>query len=149
MYLEITFTEGHYTRSRILKTDKELTEKQVKVYYQEFCKANKMWINYVTPWGDEILQWVKRENVPVDIYSINRMYSYNAKATEYAEKYGIITYKLQNNYMIFYQNYYNKECLGGKWVNKPCTYKRIVDLDTLNVESVQLKRLQKSGWDNI
>lgn len=77
------------------------------------------------------------------------MLDYNNLALLHAEKYGIITYKVKNFYMIYNQNYYNKEFFNGKWTSKPCTYQRIVDLRTNTIQSKKLKRLQKDGWDNV
>lgn len=74
---------------------------------------------------------------------------YEQRALEYVERYGIITYKLKGKYIIYNQNYNNKECIGGKWKLNPCTYQRTVDLDTLEVTSKKLQRLQKNGWDNV
>lgn len=73
---------------------------------------------------------------------------YKQRALEYAEKYGIITYKVIGNKMIYNVNFYNSEFIG-KWVRKPCTMQRTVNLDTMEVTSKQLQRLQKNGWDNV
>ena len=73
---------------------------------------------------------------------------YEQRALEYAEKYGVVTYKVVGNKMIYNVNFYNSEFIG-KWVRKPCTVQRAVNLDTMEVTSKQLKRLQKNGWDNV
>ena len=73
---------------------------------------------------------------------------YKQRALEYAEKYGIITYKVIGNKMIYNVNFYNSEFIG-KGVRKPCTVQIAVNLDTMEVTSKQLKRLQKNGWDNV
>lgn len=74
---------------------------------------------------------------------------YEQLAIEYAEKYGIISYRIIGNKMKFNQNYYNKEFIKGKWRNNPCTYQRVLDLDTMQLNTIKLKRLQKDGWNNI
>lgn len=73
---------------------------------------------------------------------------YEELATRYAEQYGIIVYKVKGKYMIYNQNYYNSEYLG-KWVRKPCTMQRTVNLDTFEVQSRQLQKLQPNGWHNV
>lgn len=77
--------------------------------------------------------------------------SYQEKAQIYAESYGIITYHLEGNKMIYYQNYrepqYNH--IKGKWEDNPTTYKRIVNLDTYDNSTEKLQRLNKEGWDNV
>ncbi len=75
--------------------------------------------------------------------------TYTNKALQYAERYGIITYKVKGKYMIYNQNYSNSEFMGGKWVSKPCTYQTVVDLETGNESRNKLQRLQKNGWDNV
>lgn len=74
---------------------------------------------------------------------------YDDKALKYAEHYGIITYRVKGNTMIYNQNYNNTEFINGRWVSKPCTYQTIVNLDTGNELRNKLKRLQKDGWDNV
>lgn len=66
------------------------------------------------------------------------MIDYMSLATRYAEKYGIITFRV--NVTLSTQ--------GGKWVSKPYTVQRTVNLDTRKVSSVRLQRLQKNDWDN-
>lgn len=39
---------------------------------------------------------------------------YEQKALEYAEHYGILTYRIKGSFMIYNQNRRNKEFLGGK-----------------------------------
>ena len=73
---------------------------------------------------------------------------YNDLAREHAERFGIVDYRVKGRYMIYNQNYHNKEFIG-KWVSKPCTYQRRVNLDTMEIETVKLKRLQKDGWANV
>ena len=73
---------------------------------------------------------------------------YEQKALDYANKYGIITYKVVGNKMIYNVNFYNSE-FKGKWVRHPCTVQRTVNLDTFEVTSKQLQRVQKNGWNNI
>ncbi len=72
--------------------------------------------------------------------------NYDEIALAYAEKYCIILYKVKGRYMIYNQNYYNSEFIG-KWIRKPCTYQRTVNLDTMEVTSRQLQRINKDGWN--
>lgn len=74
---------------------------------------------------------------------------YEQKALQYAEHYGIITYKVTGNTMIYNQNYRNSECINGKWRDNPCTYQRRINLDTMETTTIKLKRLNKNGWDNV
>lgn len=80
---------------------------------------------------------------------MNKKEYYEQKALEYAEYYGILTYKVKGSFMIYNQNRRNKEFLGGKWVENPCTYQIKVNLDTMQTTVLQLRRLQKDGWDNV
>jgi RimJ/RimL family protein N-acetyltransferase len=74
---------------------------------------------------------------------------YNEKAIKYAERYGIVTYRLKGKYLIYNQNYKNTEFIDGKWRDNHCTYQRTVDLETLQETSKKLERLQRNGWDNV
>lgn len=74
---------------------------------------------------------------------------YINKALKYAEYYGIITYRVKGSFMIYNQNRRNKEFIGGKWTENPCTYQIRVNLDTMRTEALKLKRLRKDGWDNV
>ena len=75
--------------------------------------------------------------------------NYELKAAEYAERYGIVTYRVTNKTMIYYQNYNNSEFRNGRWVKKPCTYKRTVNLDDMSVKSDLMSRVNSEGWDNV
>lgn len=79
---------------------------------------------------------------------MNKKDIYEEKALQYSERYGITTYKVIGNKMIQNQNYYNNEFIG-KWIKKPCTYQRTVNLDTMETTSKKLQRLQKNGWNNV
>lgn len=74
---------------------------------------------------------------------------YNNKALQYAEHYGIITYRVKGKYMIYNQNYNNSEFVNGKWTKNPCTYQRTINLETGEESSRKLGRMQKNGWDNV
>lgn len=74
---------------------------------------------------------------------------YELLARQYAEKYGIVTYKVSSNCMIYNQNYKNTEYNGKRYVSKPCTYRRTVNLDTGVTTTEKLQRLVKNGWDNV
>lgn len=81
--------------------------------------------------------------------ALNRKNYYEDRALAYAERYGIITYRVKGNTMIFNQNYRNSEVINGKWMSKPCTYQEVVNLDTMKSTRRKLGRLQKDGWDNV
>ena len=72
---------------------------------------------------------------------------YNQIALMYAQQFGILDYKVKGKYMIFNQNYINREFVGT-WISKPCTYQRKVNLDTLKTETIKLKRTNRNGWNN-
>ena len=74
---------------------------------------------------------------------------YDALALSYAEHYGILTYKVSGNLMIYNQNYQNNEFIGGRWQANPYTYQRTVNLDTMEVTTKKLQRMNKNGWDNV
>lgn len=80
---------------------------------------------------------------------MNKKDYYNNKALGYAEHYGILTYRIKDNLMIYNQNYNNTEFVGNKWVKNPCTYQRTINLDTGEETSKKLHRLQKDGWNNV
>ena len=62
------------------------------------------------------------------------------KATLYAEKYGILDYKVIGKTMVYYSNY----------LNENTTYKVTVNLETMKENSrVPLKRYYKKGNMNI
>lgn len=102
----------------------------------------------------ELKKEIKNDHITVNNLTLtkdNKLISnkdYNQIALEYAEKYGIITYKVKDNYMIYNQNYKNSEFIG-KWVEKPYTMQRKVNLETMQTDSIKLKRVQKDGWDNV
>lgn len=68
---------------------------------------------------------------------------YESAAVFYAEKWGILSYKVKGNKMIFNQNY-KEDCFGHC-----ATYQRIFNLDTKVTETKKLQRLQKDGWQNV
>lgn len=70
-------------------------------------------------------------------------------ALSYAETYGIVEYKVVGRYMIYYQNYNDKEFRAGGWRSKTYTMKRTVDLDNMKTTSEKLNRLNKIGWVNV
>lgn len=74
---------------------------------------------------------------------------YKLLADAYAEQYGIIKYRIKGKYMIYNQNYKNREFLNGKWVYNPTTYQRKVNLETGNTETTRLKRVVADGWLNV
>lgn len=139
---EVTFKRDNaYDLSRVLRSNTKLTEKQIASYYSKFCKVNYFKFFKVSDVTGKIL--------PIDTYNSDCPDYYTFKALCYAESKGIVSYRVKNNYMIFNQNYSNKECIGGSWVENPCTYQRAVDLDTGVVTTNKLQRLQKDGWNNV
>lgn len=67
---------------------------------------------------------------------------YEQRALEYAERYGIIDYKVQNNLMIYKVSY-------PAYLSQPhYTVKRTVNLDTGEVKSEMMKRYSKEGEHN-
>ena len=149
-YIDVSFSDGYATRSRILNINEKystsINKEKVEKYYSKYCRINKLKVFSITHLNDK---QAKRYSVdsPVDIYSDNTDF-YTQKALEYAEKYGIITYKVDGKYLIYNQNY-NANEFKGKWTRKPHTMQRRVDLDTMAVESRKLDRVQKNGWDNV
>lgn len=75
--------------------------------------------------------------------------SYEDKAVVYAESYGIVTYHLENNLLIYYQNYREPEVINHRIIDNVATYKRIVDLNTYATISERMKELVAEGWDNV
>ena len=74
--------------------------------------------------------------------NITKQSNYTAKATLYAEKYGIIEYTTTAStmiYLISYPAYLN---------NKRYTVKATVDLNTMQEQREQLKRYNKAGVYN-
>jgi len=61
------------------------------------------------------------------------------KALKYAEKYGIIDYKVTDNIMIYYSSY----------VGEHTTYKCIVDLTTFHETRQAMKRYNKKHINNV
>ena len=139
--VEVTFKVSSGCTVRILRSDTKLTEKQIASYYSKFCKANNCKFDLVS--------CVTNNNLPIDTYDSSCPDYYAFKALCYAENKGILKYRVKNSYMIFNQNYSNKECIGGSWVENPCTYQRTVDLDSGVVTTKKLQRLQKDGWSNV
>lgn len=75
--------------------------------------------------------------------------NYNNIALAYAERYGIITYKLKGKIMEYNQNYKNNEFINGAWRSKCFTIKRFINLETGDIASKRLSRLVADGWDNV
>lgn len=65
------------------------------------------------------------------------------RATEYAEKYGILDYTIKGNRMIYYANY-------PEYLNEPRkTYKVIVRLNTMKEERQKLSYWNPKGNANL
>ena len=65
------------------------------------------------------------------------------KALEYAEKYGILDYKIKGNRMIYYANY-------PEYLSEPRkTYKVTVRLDTMKEERQKLTKWRAEGNSNM
>lgn len=71
------------------------------------------------------------------------MTHYDQNALQYAEKYGIISYRVTGRYMI-----YNKSF--PKYLrNEAYTVQFKIDLDTMScIKSTTLKRVMKDGYNN-
>ena len=69
--------------------------------------------------------------------------NYTDRADTFAETYGIITYKVSGRNMIFYANYYTDYTH-----KKAITYKCVVNLDTMKEKRTELKKLNRTGWEN-
>lgn len=71
------------------------------------------------------------------------MSRYDSIALQYAERYGIITYKVKGNLMIFYKSY--RAYLN----NKAYSVKHTINLTT-GVETTKvLKKLVREGFQNV
>lgn len=138
--IEVVFKTRAGNKSRKLSTPTKLTAEQVKNFYKKFCRRNNCEFKLMQAATDKL--------IPLDYYMSDGDF-YDSKALRYAEHYGILTYKVKNNIMIYNQNYYNKEFINGKWIENPCTYQRTIDLDDGLEKSKRLQRLQKDGWDNV
>lgn len=139
-FLEVVFKTNSGYASRLLRTKSSLTNQQVQSFYSKFCKFNNCRV--------EAVKDATNNNLQVDIYMSDCNY-YESKALIYAEEYGIISYKVKDNIMIYNQNYSEDEFIRGKWTSKPCTYQRLLNLDSGNTDTRKLQRLQKDGWDNV
>lgn len=69
--------------------------------------------------------------------------NYELKAQFYAEKWGILSYRVKGNLMIYNQNY-REDCFGNY-----ATYQRIVNLDTNTTTIKKLQKRFKDGWNNV
>ena len=68
---------------------------------------------------------------------------YEERAIQWAERYGIVEYRVQGNKMIYVQTY------GGGY-EKPYTMKSTINLDTMTTESrVKLRRMSRKGYYNV
>lgn len=76
------------------------------------------------------------------------MSDYELKAQRFAERYGIVDYDVVRNTMVYYDNHRGKEYVGGVLKFVSYTMKRTVNLDTGDIVSIRLKRLNKRGWNN-
>lgn len=126
----------------MLRTDEKLETGTVKQYYTKYSKINGLRIKSIVPIENE----TNITNLDIDNYlKFGDLYA--QRALEYSEHYGIVTYV--NNKMTFNQNYNNSEFIRGAWRRNPSTYRRTVNLDTFEVKTEKLQRLQKNGWDNV
>lgn len=153
LFFEVTFTDGFGSMSRILEIRNTQIntivdiKKVAEVYYKEYCKVHKLKVYSCSPLDDVLAERYSKDT-PVDKHSyIDDFYS--QKAFDYVGKYGVLTYRINGKYLIYNQNYYNREFIGNRWRTNPCTYQRIVNLDTDEVETRRLKKLQKTGWNNV
>lgn len=130
------------TVKRCLESLDTLQERDIKRFYHKLCAKENLKLA-----GCERMSMPMSEEL-TDSYDTYSEF-YEKRARRYAEYYGIITYKVRGNLMIFNQNYNQNEVNGGTWVEKPVTYRREVELYTYNVRSTKLDRLQRNGWDNV
>lgn len=153
LYFEVTFADGLNSHIRILELHNTQIniiihiKKLAGIYYKKYCKVHNLKISSCSPL-DVTLAEIYSKDTPIDTYSYRDDF-YSCKALGYAEKMGIIVYRVRGNRLIYNQNYYNREFICSKWRTHPCTYQRVVDLDTGYVESIRLKKLQKDGWSNV
>ena len=71
------------------------------------------------------------------------MQNYEAKAAMFAERYGIVVYKVKGKYMIYNKSY-------SAYLNNPrYTVQHKIDLDTGKDETKVLKKFDKKGYLNI
>ena len=61
--------------------------------------------------------------------NVHDLPEYEFKALRYAEKYGIVDYKVEENKMIYYETHYD-----NGFNNEPIKYKYVVNLDTMKSE---------------
>lgn len=141
------YNAGYNNIGNLLKRDANCIKKLASEYYEKYCRIHKLKVDSCSLLNQEQLIRYSKDT-PVDIHSYTTDF-YHYKAAMYTEKYGIISYKITGNSLLYNQNYLNKEFIGGKWKENPCTYQRIVNLDTGEVVSKRLQRLQKNGWDNV
>lgn len=142
-YYLITFIVGTGQQTRVLRSDEKLETGAIKQYYTKYSKMNGFRIKSIVTIENE----KNITNLSIDNYlKFGDLYA--QRALEYSEHYGIVTYKVVNNKMTYNQNYNNSECIGV-WKRNPCTYRRTVNLDTLEVKTEKLQRLQRNGWDNV
>lgn len=73
---------------------------------------------------------------------MSNMEFYINTALLWAEKYGIVKYKVQGSKMVYNVSY------PATAYEKARTYKHIVDLDTGREEVIQLQRVDKEGYYN-
>lgn len=141
-FLEIVFRNNSGYFSKLLRTSSNLTNQQIQSFYEKFCRINNCKI--------EAVKDAVSNNQPFDIYMSDCNY-YESKALLYAEEYGILSYKVKGNIMIYNQNYNEggEVFVNGRWILRACTYQRLLNLDSGNTETKKLKRLQKDGWDNV
>jgi hypothetical protein len=81
----------------------------------------------------------------VQVMSVSRKPKayYDERAVQWAERYGILEYKVQGNKMFYVQTY-------GTRYEKPYTVKSTINLDTMTTESrVKLSRINRKGYYNV
>lgn len=69
--------------------------------------------------------------------------SYEDRATMYAERYGIVVYRVKGKYMIYNKSYSEYLC------NPRYTVQHKIDLDTGKDETRVLKKFDKKGYLNV
>ena len=90
-------------------------------------------------------QFIKQVSYVISTCNLPRMDkpNYELKAQFYAEKWGILSYRVKGNLMIYNQNY-REDCFGNY-----ATFQRIVNLDTNTTTTKKLQKRFKDGWNNV
>ncbi len=78
---------------------------------------------------------------------MNERVYYEARAEQYATHFGIISYSVKDNLMIYYKNHEEGDLLPNGRRKVHC-YKHTVNLDNMQSTVERSKRVYKVGWLN-